>query len=44
MRRTFAAAIACAVIAGLFVSLVWPWDDPRLPNQPTYSSTVYDPR
>ena len=44
MSRTFAAAVACVMLTGLFILLIWPGDDARRPHQPTYSSTVYDPR
>lgn len=44
MSRTLVAAVACMLLTGLFVLLVWPRADDRRPNAPAYSSTVYDPR
>ena len=44
MSRIIATAVACVMLTGLFVVLVWPRPDVRSPTTPAYSSTVYDPR
>jgi hypothetical protein len=44
MTRTFAAAIACVMLATAFIVMTWPREQPRTPTTPSYSSTVYDPR